>query len=334
MSTNAASPTLFTCRCCAAAVKGWNDGAVMSPGWRKIGRIDGPNAVCPECAVDPEALSSLISDGYAEAHIGDAMPVRVTQFPPDASTVTRKLCQKLDALGFNLRFTENGGPWAEDRSGGAVRIDGEKESWYCGSRGPAGPFPTFAAAVDAYHATLALLPSLADLHREEAEAMSIVRDLIGDDPVTELHDLGTILHDAGAPLPRCDRPNCPSLHLRARIHDLEAYAHDKALAHAVALAEDFDPWDDTWNAADTAAGERTMGLFANRLRLEIKGAAHQTPPCKVGTLAPASWRTWPNDASKSGPTHSLSHILALLDAAAVGNAALGHLVALLRLEVA
>lgn len=77
-------------------------------------------------------------------------------------------------------------------------------------------------------------------------------------------------------------------------------AADKAYARAVQLAEDFNPRDEAWDAADLQAAERTMGLFANRLRREITGPAYQSPDCVVAPLAPLSWRPWPHDASKGG----------------------------------
>ena len=64
----ASSSTIFGCRCCGASVTGKTDGSFDKPGWRRIDHIDGPNAICPECAARPdEALSALREDGYENA---------------------------------------------------------------------------------------------------------------------------------------------------------------------------------------------------------------------------------------------------------------------------
>ncbi len=68
--------TLFTCRCCDRSVQGRVDGTVLEPGWRRIERIDGPNAICPSCEADPTALDALRLDGYEDAHLGASMPVQ------------------------------------------------------------------------------------------------------------------------------------------------------------------------------------------------------------------------------------------------------------------
>lgn len=64
--------TIFECRCCGRFTCGFDDGTfdVDEGGvWRRIARIDGPNAICPACQADPEALDFLIEDGYTSAHI-------------------------------------------------------------------------------------------------------------------------------------------------------------------------------------------------------------------------------------------------------------------------
>ena len=64
--------TIFECRCCGSSVWGFVDGTFdVDPRgtWRRIARIDGRDAICPECLADPEALDFLIEDGYTSAHI-------------------------------------------------------------------------------------------------------------------------------------------------------------------------------------------------------------------------------------------------------------------------
>ena len=51
--------TLFICRCCGECSWGLTDGTIFAPGWARIARIDGPNAICPECIADPHALDGL-----------------------------------------------------------------------------------------------------------------------------------------------------------------------------------------------------------------------------------------------------------------------------------
>lgn len=70
----AASRTLMTCRTCGTSVRGTTGGTVSKPGWHKILRIDGPNAMCPECVKDKDALEGLAEDGYLDAKIGPEMP--------------------------------------------------------------------------------------------------------------------------------------------------------------------------------------------------------------------------------------------------------------------
>ena len=79
VSARTATATLFTCRACGAAVDGWTDGSVARPGWRNIDNIDGPNAVCPDCASrwDPRDWT----DEWPEARLGEARPVRAPEVP-------------------------------------------------------------------------------------------------------------------------------------------------------------------------------------------------------------------------------------------------------------
>lgn len=61
--------TLFTCRCCGESSRGLTDGTFFDPGWGRIDRIDGPNAICPECIADPESLEGLKEDGFESAAV-------------------------------------------------------------------------------------------------------------------------------------------------------------------------------------------------------------------------------------------------------------------------
>ncbi len=64
--------TIFECRCCGDAIRGLNDGTFFHDArgpWRRIGNIDGPNAICPVCVADPGCLDSKVEDGYENASI-------------------------------------------------------------------------------------------------------------------------------------------------------------------------------------------------------------------------------------------------------------------------
>lgn len=61
--------TLFICRCCGEGSRGLTDGTFFNPGWGRIDRIDGPNAICPECIADPRALEGLKEDGFESAAV-------------------------------------------------------------------------------------------------------------------------------------------------------------------------------------------------------------------------------------------------------------------------
>ncbi len=64
------SGAIHECRCCDLFNRGLNDGSFghdpKGP-WRRIGNIDGRNAICPTCQADPEALDHLVHDGYEHA---------------------------------------------------------------------------------------------------------------------------------------------------------------------------------------------------------------------------------------------------------------------------
>lgn len=62
--------TIFTCRCCSASTSGWTDGRFASPGWRRVDRIDGPDAICPACVENPTVLDGLREE-YPHAKVGD-----------------------------------------------------------------------------------------------------------------------------------------------------------------------------------------------------------------------------------------------------------------------
>lgn len=65
--------TIFSCRCCSASTGEWPYDS-LPEGWRRIARIDGPNAICPACVADPTALDGLREDGYEDAHVAHPDP--------------------------------------------------------------------------------------------------------------------------------------------------------------------------------------------------------------------------------------------------------------------
>lgn len=68
--------TIFECKCCGDAIGGTSDGRFghddRGP-WRRIIGIDGPNAICPRCVGEEDALDHFISDGY------DHVAIEVTE---------------------------------------------------------------------------------------------------------------------------------------------------------------------------------------------------------------------------------------------------------------
>lgn len=60
----------------------------------------------------------------------------------------------------------------------------------------------------------------------------------------------------------------------------EQRGHDKAMEWAATLAFDFDPFSEDWTDEQRGAGERVMGLFAERLRDEV--ARPRTKQTKIG----------------------------------------------------
>lgn len=64
--------TIHECRCCDLFNRGMNDGT-FGPDpkgvWRRIGNIDGRNAICPTCVAEEDCLDHLIADGYDHACI-------------------------------------------------------------------------------------------------------------------------------------------------------------------------------------------------------------------------------------------------------------------------
>lgn len=65
--------TIFECRCCGKYCVGDTSGRFfpLNPGevWRRIANIDGPDAICGDCAGDADCLDNLIEDGYEHASI-------------------------------------------------------------------------------------------------------------------------------------------------------------------------------------------------------------------------------------------------------------------------
>lgn len=66
------STTIFECRTCASSISCRNDDddvEFRSRHWKRIRRIDGPNAICPMCQIDIRSLDSLKEDGYEDAYV-------------------------------------------------------------------------------------------------------------------------------------------------------------------------------------------------------------------------------------------------------------------------
>ena len=65
------SETIFSCRTCPAYTYGRNDGTFAKPGWKRIKHIDGPNAICPLCLMNPDAALAELRDEYPNARIAE-----------------------------------------------------------------------------------------------------------------------------------------------------------------------------------------------------------------------------------------------------------------------
>ncbi len=101
VASPAVGRTIFGCRCCDASTGGTNDGRFDAPGWGRIERIDGPNAICPRCKADPTALDALKADGYPSAQVAEPLGV-----PLNGSQVDTRHEQALAALSTAFGFTE------------------------------------------------------------------------------------------------------------------------------------------------------------------------------------------------------------------------------------
>lgn len=55
----------------------------------------------------------------------------------------------------------------------------------------------------------------------------------------------------------------------AGVAEVEQRAHDKAMEWAAFLAGSFDPFTVEWTEEEQRGGERVLGLFAERLLLEV-----------------------------------------------------------------
>ena len=68
----------------------------------------------------------------------------------------------------------------------------------------------------------------------------------------------------------------------------EQRGHDKAMEWAAVLAGDFDPFDASWTDEQRGAGERVLGLFAERLRDEVGGGGETKWGKPVSAFVPVS----------------------------------------------
>jgi hypothetical protein len=72
----------------------------------------------------------------------------------------------------------------------------------------------------------------------------------------------------------------------------EQRGHDKAMEWAATLAFDFDPFSEDWTDEQRGAGERVLGLFAERLRDEVASGgvrAWETTTLPVSPSEATSW---------------------------------------------
>ena len=65
---NKLTETLFECRCCGNATRGFTDGSFKGIGWNRLEGIDGPNAICPRCSRVPEAID-FFKEEYPNVHV-------------------------------------------------------------------------------------------------------------------------------------------------------------------------------------------------------------------------------------------------------------------------
>lgn len=68
----------------------------------------------------------------------------------------------------------------------------------------------------------------------------------------------------------------------------EQRGHDKAMEWVATLAFDFDPFDESWTDEQRGAGERVLGLFAERLRDEVGGGGETKWGKPVSAFVPVS----------------------------------------------
>ena len=68
----------------------------------------------------------------------------------------------------------------------------------------------------------------------------------------------------------------------------EQRGHDKAMEWAATLAFDFDPFSEDWTDEQRGAGERVLGLFAERLRDEVGGGGETKWGKPVSAFVPVS----------------------------------------------
>lgn len=112
-------------------------------------------------------------------------------------------------------------------------------------------------------------------HHARGEVIKHLREERADHLATTLR-IRTLL----APLLGVDVNNEPADEMVGRFVKLygardertaEQRGHDKAMEWAAVLAFDFDPFSEDWTDEQRGAGERVLGLFAEKLRGEVKG---------------------------------------------------------------
>ena len=118
--------------------------------------------------------------------------------------------------------------------------------------------------------------------------MDLVRARIG----VTLEDYEAAKYDAhAATLEVLERYLRENRHLRELMLSGEQRGHDKAMEWAATLAFDFDPFSEDWTDEQRGAGERVLGLFAERLRDEVGGGvtAWETTTLPESPSEATSW---------------------------------------------
>lgn len=71
--------TTFECLGCGRCVNGKTDGSFSEPSWGRMQRIDGPDAICPQCIKEDlsRILAWLAEDGFEHAFVSQDIDERI-----------------------------------------------------------------------------------------------------------------------------------------------------------------------------------------------------------------------------------------------------------------